>query len=342
MLPTNSGVDAVDTIGRRLPIHVLEDTAASYPDRPFAFAPRSTDLSKGWEPISYKQLSNAVNFVAHIIGATVKAESKDTFPTLGYMGPNDIRYTIICLAAIKAGCKALFISPRNTSQGQLDLLEKTNCHHFWYAESFHDIVKPWISQRSMTVTVAAEAHEWLAAKSAKYPYERNYKEGRFDPFVVLHTSGSTGIPKPIVERQASFLIADKYSKLPKFHGGTWAFQQIANEAKRLLMPLPLFHCAGFTYFTGIVCLYLGLPLVLGAPDQPLTPEIVMEYLKYSEADSAFLTPSVLEGLVKDEKNITILKKLKHIIFGGGNLSTRLGNKLVENGIRLHNVIGSTE
>lgn len=36
-----------------------------------------------------------------------------------------------------------------------------------------------------------------------YPYNKTFEEGEWDPLCVLHTSGSTGLPKPIVVMQVS-------------------------------------------------------------------------------------------------------------------------------------------
>ena len=313
-------LSSLPTLGHRLPLHILDGYAADEPDRPFAYIPRSDNLDDGWEVLTFAKLSRAVNYVAHIVAEKVKRPSShdEPFPTLGYMGPNDVRYNIITLACIKAGCKALLISPRNTIEGQLDLLKKTDCGQFWYAESFRKIVAPWINQREgMKIEVVPELKEWLSSEAPPYPYKRTWQEGRFDPYAVLHTSGSTGIPKPIIERQAAIMVSEGYGNLPKFHNANFMFKTLAEEGKKFLLLMPMFHAAGITGFTGACGLSYGLPTVYPHPNKPITPEITLECIVKSGADSAMIPPFVLEVLAQNEESINVLKNLKYICTGGG-------------------------
>lgn len=41
-------------------------------------------------------------------------------------------------------------------------------------------------------------HELLAGKPRPYPYTKIFEQAKNEPLVALHTSGSTGMPKPIV------------------------------------------------------------------------------------------------------------------------------------------------
>lgn len=51
-----------------------------------------------------------------------------------------------------------------------------------------------------------------------YPYEKTYDEARFEPFCVLHTSGSTGLPKPIVIKHGWLTASDAQHNLPSIEG----------------------------------------------------------------------------------------------------------------------------
>ena len=133
----------------RLLPHVVDEIAASEPSRPYIYQPKSSNPEDGWVPVTFKEFANAIDYVAHIIAETVKKDSTDEFPTLAYVGPNDVRYGVIVLASVKAGCQALVVSPRNSIEGQLSLFERTKCCHIWYAESFHLAVGTWLSKREM-------------------------------------------------------------------------------------------------------------------------------------------------------------------------------------------------
>ncbi|PFH59853.1 hypothetical protein XA68_11773 [Ophiocordyceps unilateralis] len=330
--------------GHRLPVNIVDEVAATDPTRPFVFAPRSNKPEDGWAPITYEQVARAVNHVAHIIAQTVKSGSEEAFPTLAYVGPNDIRYGIIMLACIKAGCKALFVAPRNSSEIQQSLLEKTACGYFWYAESFHAIVQPWLQlqERPMQVTMVPSPEKWLSSDPAPFPYSRPFDEARFDPLVTLHTSGSTGTPKPIIVRQGTVAIADEFRNLPEYQDAEFLWKGWASRSNRMFMPMPLFHTAGLTAFLVVLTIFYGVPLALGIPDQPLSADLVERCLRCSHADSAFLPPSIVEELSSTEKSMDTLKKLNFVGFGGGNLSQAAGDRLVKQGVMLSNGISPTE
>lgn len=83
---------------------LLEDGARSTPDRVWAKFPISnTTYEHGFRSATYSQMLNAVNKVAWILDQSVGKSPK--FDTLTYLGPSDLRYHIVLLAAIKTGYK---------------------------------------------------------------------------------------------------------------------------------------------------------------------------------------------------------------------------------------------
>jgi acyl-coenzyme A synthetase/AMP-(fatty) acid ligase len=124
------------------------------------------------------------------------------FDTLAYLGPSDLRYHIVILAAIKTGYKAFLPSPRNSPVAQKDLLTRLGCR---VLATTTDPEPPFVSSilREYPVqtlvripTLDALLHE--SDHAPPYPYDKSFDAARSDPVFVLHTSGSTGIPKPMV------------------------------------------------------------------------------------------------------------------------------------------------
>lgn len=60
---------------------------------------------------------------------------------------------------------------------------------------------------------------WFPEKEVEpVPYPKTFEEARWEPLCVLHTSGSTGIPKPIVVRHGMLSIGDAYNAKPDWKG----------------------------------------------------------------------------------------------------------------------------
>ena len=88
-------------INQRLIPQVADEIARANPDRVYASVPYSADLSQGFRDVTFAELVNAVNYLAWWLDGRL-GRSK-TFETISYMGPSDLRYTIIFLAAVKCG-----------------------------------------------------------------------------------------------------------------------------------------------------------------------------------------------------------------------------------------------
>ena len=91
--------------GRRLIPSLIDELAISTPQRTYCHVPWTTRVEDGFRAITYQCLSNAINVCTRWIVAEI-GKGKD-FATLAYLGPSDLRNTIIIVAAIKAGHKVI-------------------------------------------------------------------------------------------------------------------------------------------------------------------------------------------------------------------------------------------
>lgn len=206
------------------------------------------------------------------------------------------------------------------------------------------LVEPWLRVgEGVKASVVPQAADWLDAQPQEaFPYAKSFEQTRFEPLVVLHTSGSTGIPKPIVLRQGSVAIADGFRHLPEHQGCEYLYKAWARESKRMFSPMPLFHVAAPAVLFAIHAIYYDTPIALGVPDQLLSPHLVLRCLEKAGADSAFLPPSIIEELSQDAEGLGAHRKLNVVMFGSGSLSQSAGDLLTSKGVTLSNAIASTE
>lgn len=304
--------------GRRVLITLIDDIATADPTRPFTFIPNSSNPEDGWKPVTFQELAKSINYWAHDISSATRDSTND-FPTVAYIGPNDVRYVIILLACIKAGCKALFISPRNTVGVQLSLFEATDCNCLYYTESFHATMRPCLEQREMKAVTVPSVEQWLISTAPPFPYAKSFDQARWEPLVVLHTSGSTGTPKPITVRQSNLAITDSFQGLPEYHGGSFVFSEWAKRSQRIFMPMPMYHAAGS--FCMLSSIFFEYDVAMPPADKPLSVDLALECLAYAGVDGAILPPAILEGLSATEEGIQAVVKLSFAAFGGGESGT---------------------
>ena len=96
----------LDRSCKQLLNNVIDNTARATPDLIYAELPKSpVDLNQGFRQVTYRHFANGINAMAWWLRDNLGLS--DTFETLAYIGPNDLRYNLLLLGAVKAGYKVL-------------------------------------------------------------------------------------------------------------------------------------------------------------------------------------------------------------------------------------------
>lgn len=93
----------------------------------------------------------------------------------------------------------------------------------------------------MKVLAIAEVDELLSEEPVtKYAYEKSFDDASEEPFCVMHTSGSTGHPKPIFWKHSMLATLDATRLLPEHHGRPpWVV--VFEEGDRFYSSFPFYH-----------------------------------------------------------------------------------------------------
>ncbi|KAL8806333.1 MAG: hypothetical protein Q9200_005078 [Gallowayella weberi] len=325
-------------IGQRLLASVVEQRAQNEPNRPWAMIPRSEDLTTGFIDITYRQFANAIDRAAFWL-ERVLGESQQPFETFAYVGQKDIRYPIIAVAAVKSGRKVLLPSPFTTKEAQIHLVEKTDCHAVVCSKNFESQARS-LAQASHDVPtiVAPELHELLDERaSPHYAYTKSWEEAKHDPWIIMHTSGTTGLPKPIIYTNKMMASLDAARLMPDQDDET-IMDQFADC--RWYTPLPSLHFVGMTCALQLT-VFCGSTIVFGPAEGPATPEVVKQILDYGIVDGIMVPPSLLESLCRDEKALQKVKELQYVQYAGASLAKDIGDMIAKD-TSLVAAIGSTE
>ncbi|KAI1121295.1 male sterility protein-domain-containing protein [Nemania abortiva] len=324
--------------GQRLVPNIIDDIAAKEPLRVFASIPLSEDLHDGYIDISYWAIANAINRACWWLSESLGLAN--TSEVFSYIGPNDLRYPIFLVAAIKCGYQMMLPSPRNSREYQLELLQRSDCKTVLCARSHTRHLDEIQGEYDLDVfcSVVPELSEILEkTEAAVYPFDKSYSEIRKQKFMILHTSGSTGPPKPISFSIECTTTEDAHQNLDDPSHRLW-WRLFAN--KRYFLGMPCFHSAGI-WCALFMPVYFGSMVVYGPATRPLTGDVAATAISSGRIMGGFYPPSVLEDLAKSPSGIERLRDLDFVVYGGGALSQSAGDN-ISRITTLHNFIGFTE
>lgn len=157
-----------------------------------------------------------------------------------------------------------------------------------------------------------------------YLYTKSYAEAEDETICIIHSSGTTGMPKPVNLTNGFFAVIDNLSGLPWPAGRRPVPFFHLSRQDLVLTTTPFFHLMGligmlYAMFHDISCLI--------GPEKPLSVEYCIEIMQTARPTAAMYPPSVLEDLSNSEKALACIKGLKAIYYGGASLSAETGNRL---------------
>ncbi|CAL8579337.1 hypothetical protein XPA_005087 [Xanthoria parietina] len=303
---------------------------AEYPNSPLTY-----DL--GYRSFRFTDLANAVNGIAWWLHRTLGPSH--TFETLAYIGPNDIRYPAIILGAVKAGYAIFLTSPRNSLAAHSSLFNNLCCNVVLTPAIRSPAVDAIEKEGLARVVEVPEVDHLINIAHPPYPFDKTIHNAGREPLFIVHTSGSTGIPKPITYSHAT--AAANISMLSLDPPSGFESQDRMYQGNRVFITFPAFHGAYLVSF-----LFNAIPFgtTLIAPISGTIPsaEGLVAGLRKTPADVAIIVPSILQELGEHPDLLAYCSQnLKAILYCGGDLPQAIGDTVASK-IRLVNQFGATE
>ncbi|KAJ5736726.1 acetyl-CoA synthetase-like protein [Penicillium malachiteum] len=312
---------------QRLLTKVVDLAAQEEPNRLFAVIPKGLEVADGVQNLTMRGLAQAVNFLCQWIDNNIG--SSGPREVLAYMGSNDVRYCIFLLACQKTGHQAFLPSTRNSDEAYIHLLKATNCTKFFFNEDRSTRVMEIknlypdlkIFQVPATSTILTESS---GLKS--YPYNKTFDEVETDNCCIIHSSGTTGMPKPVPLTNGFWGAIDNIPNLYWPEGRTPSPFFNMTQEDLVLATVPFFHMMGLLSIG--FAIFHSVPMLVG-PDKPLSVEHLTQLMSIARPTSAIYPPSILEDFSHSEEALECLKGLKSVYYGGAPLGPETGAKLRE-------------
>ncbi|KAJ4414053.1 putative NRPS-like protein biosynthetic cluster [Gnomoniopsis sp. IMI 355080] len=242
--------------------------------------------------------------------------------------------SLLEIALAKLGLTGLLLSVNNSVAAVAHLCKQTSSNHLVFGTKFADAaadVKQALAKEGYELEIIPERRFPLwgpegvrASKIAPYPARLSPEQEDSRTCVILHSSGSTGFPKPVYITHLG-LIANMAYSIPKTG----------------FSALPLFH--GFGHFSIFRCYYHGKTFTLMPPHLPLTSANICKVIRASPSRPVqhFAVPYVLKLLAETEEGIQTLADFEAVSFAGA-AQDDLGDRLVAAGVSLISFYGTTE
>ncbi|CCM04467.1 uncharacterized protein FIBRA_06647 [Fibroporia radiculosa] len=310
--------------------------------RPLTYALRSFDvLHKFYERGSrYLEVQRGVDrLCAHYanLGLLPAVEENGLPPerTIAVLTSTAIDESLLEIALVKLGLAPLLLSVNNSVPAVAHLCKITKSSHLIYGYKFHaeaQEAQKILSQQDYQLEIVPERRFPLwgpdgAANAKIEPFSAVLQPidetGR--TAVILHSSGSTGFPKPVyithlamIANVAGFVAKPGFSALPVYHG--------------------------FGHYCVFRCYYAGVPFSLFPPHLPLTSANVCKAIKAVPVPCPlfFAVPYVIKLLGETEEGVKALADFESITFAGAALPDELGDRLTAAGVNINAIYGTTE
>ncbi|KAF7789287.1 hypothetical protein EIP86_000228 [Pleurotus ostreatoroseus] len=242
---------------------------------------------------------------------------------VGLLMASDLSWFIHFLALLRLGVPVLFMLTSRQLQGLVEeALESAQL------SDAHPSTAPPALHYALSYDELLDSHSSLNVDDV--PPSARFLGGHSRNMVIMHSSGTTGLPKPIFHSHSYLL------------GYAACHRLSASDVDGAVnvSTLPLYH--GFGLLAPCLALSVGMPVALFAATTIPTGPSVATLLRSAGATSLMTVPSIIEELFLLDKDVQQLKGLRFVAVGGAPMKHSVAKPLAEAGVALLNHWGVTE
>jgi acyl-CoA synthetase (AMP-forming)/AMP-acid ligase II len=292
-------------------------------DRPIVAYPASGTEYAYYTPLDLNALiEKAIAYYSKSIAP--RSTSGEPTQVIGLLGLSNLEYMVSLMAISRMGHTVLFLSTRISEEAYISLLTGTKTTTIIIDSSFVPMAEAVKGKLpDLQVQLICDKNDLQQISASPYVHHRLSDRETMNIAWIIHSSGSTGLPKPIFQTHKAAV-----------HNYTNSFGLVG------FVTLPLFHAHG------ISCLFRGMHskklIYVHNAALPLTKDHLISTLRHEDIRIFYSVPYALKLLSETEEGIALLANLEIVMFGGSPCPKPIGDKLVKNGVFLVSHYGSTE
>nr|OQO17236.1 hypothetical protein B0A51_13408 [Rachicladosporium sp. CCFEE 5018] len=247
-------------------------------------------------------------------------------PVVALLTPSSFEVVVSFFALNRLGYAVLFLSTRLTAPAYARLMGMVDCNAIIVPAKLDSVAQDIASERPDCVKVPMLSRYNWHSRPGVQPFTRQgldrAKEAAKIAWI-LHSSGSTGFPKPILLTNRQCL-------------ANWR----KSFALRSFCVSPLFH--GHALMELGRSFYTRSKMFLGNHSLPVTSATLLDGISAANPQMVSAVPYVLKLLAEKPAGIEALAKTKLVMYAGSSCPDDLGDLLVSRGVNLVGNYGATE
>jgi acyl-coenzyme A synthetase/AMP-(fatty) acid ligase len=243
----------------------------------------------------------------------------------------------------------LFPSPRYGAEAITKLIEQVDSNIMLTPFDPLFVTNEVLERRTMRTFAIPSLETLWTTKSQPYPFTKTFEQHNHEFFATLHTSGTTGFPKPIIWTHDWANSVLQYFNIPHEYNGFRISRHFEGPNKRIVFPFPAFHTSGLF---GQLIFTLGTGATVILPPSGPTPAasvvLLVETLEFlrdehkSKVHIMAAPPPHVEYLAQHAELLDrVTDTVECVMYGGSGISDFAGTTWSKK-IRFFNDIGSTE
>lgn len=312
---------------------LLRAQALRIPTEPYILYPKS---GAQFEEYTVSQINNFAYRAAKKYSKAILPRTKSSSPprTVALLGVSNLDYAVSMFALSKLGWTILFLSTRISDAAYKHLFAKTNCSDIIVQASFEKTIARIKNDFPLPLNVfpmaGKDIYDPIGTRDEQIPVEETAFDQGFDHIQetqktlwIIHSSGSTGLPKPVGTSHRAALNTAKL---------------ISEHNMAAMITLPLYHAYGVITMAG--ALACGKKIAMFNANIPITGPSMIEAMNATNLDIFYGVPYALKLLVETPGGTEVLARHKRVVFGGSSCPEELGDSMVASGVNLCSFYGT--